>query len=291
MFNICFSYKNVKLFTMKNIVQQLQEQHYAIVEVDEQLHSIIVRYQELWARFVSLPLSEKQKIKYIDGTGYEFKQGTTFDEKDNFHFRISQLFRMLDDAEGDNIKLRNILNEFFLLGTHLIWYYKDFLYRNIYLDFSSIVKEEVLRRFFNSYREWILRSLFYHPKQEVEVDVADAHPDKGFITMASYSSCPGLQYFDVTTQKWKDVVLKENEIFIMLGLQGQYVTNSKVKALYHRAVNHPETIEKGRYAQVGFLDIGFGTPKYNKKKHGSTQLKPLAFNYNVSHEEFLKEYL
>lgn len=254
----------------------------------------IIDFQKSWQDFTAMSLKNKQQFFYENGYGYEFKgKKRTFDEKDNFHFGMDDVARLKYIAHSlSSKKTKRITQNFIQSGIDSFEVVYDFMFDTLIDEIEPLVISgcDIRQELLTSSSKWVQRSLFYHPGQDMHTTIADSHPDKGFITLAYFASETGLEILDSKTGTWKRVVIPPGSVLIMFGLQGQYLTGSRVRSLYHRVLNSDGTIQRGRYAQVAFCD-NKKQPHYNKVKHGSTQLKPTGFNYYCEHELFLQNYL
>lgn len=272
-----------------SIVQDLQKTGYSFVKISKADLNTIKEFEAIWEQFVRFPRNQKEKILYQNGGGYEFKaKGVTFDEKENFHLKHNDYKRIIDSTVGSDTAFRGAVGVYLQFGLGTLEIYKKIML-DVAGELQHLVECDIKSEIEKSSPNWPQRSLFYLPGQS-DSTIADSHPDKGFITIGSFASCRGLQICNPKTMEWESVSIPYQHVLIMPGIQSQILTNSKIKALWHRVVNSPESVVNGRFSQVVFCDLD-GQPKYNKEKYGSTQEKDVGFNYCIDHDTFLKEVL
>lgn len=267
---------------MKNIIEDLFDQHYSIIDIDPKHYRLVENFQEAWKEYTQLPFEIKNTLAYKNGVGFEHKvDGQSYDDKENFHLRKDFVKSVIHQSEHE------VIHNFLTKGELLHDYLHQFL-ELIYKELCNVLLYEY--DFMQHDLRLILRSLHYFSHQEISTDVAKQHLDKGMFTAATYNSAPGLQILDVNKRVWKDINLEENQIFLMTGMQGQYFSRNFVKALCHRVINCEKTELEGRFSQVSFFD-SYNFSRYNKKKFGSMQNHEEGFNYDLSLDQVKKYFV
>ena len=136
--------------------------------------------------------------------------------------------------------------------------------------------------------EAILRHLFYPPgARQAGEEIAVQHVDKGGFTLHNWESHPGVERLTLDTKEWVPFPTRKGKAVMFGSLRLQHRARNKLKGLCHRVVLRPEAVETGRYSTVFFSNFRH-SPYYNKRALGSTQERPLGFNYDISWEDFEK---
>ncbi|MFT6829622.1 MAG: isopenicillin N synthase-like dioxygenase [Candidatus Paceibacteria bacterium] len=257
-----------------------------------------------WQKFRAIPDETKKLFRYIKdvGRGYENKiqeevidGGTISDKKENFHLvpmDYSRLMSLAQHQVSNEEHLRIILD--FICSAQLLHLsIIDFMesirpgLQELVLDDFESTKINLKEEFEESWYQWIIRTLFYHPGQDISVDIAGMHLDKGFITLNWRATAPGLQVMNVITGEMSHVDIPEGYVLIQAGLQFDYLTG--IKALPHRVINSKIVIKIARCCLVAFCDIN-GLPQYDKAKFGRTHTIKFLDYIKWSRSELLKRF-
>lgn len=257
------------------------------LDYPENLRKVVNNAVHSWKEFCQLPREEKCAFAFLednhgDGAGYELKEeaGSRKDLKENFHVTLHQYERL---AEIANKRTFSFLNDAKSLLDHM---------EPLIMQFAESVEKEygvtgLIEEVKTSKPYWILRYLHYFGDQNEGAEIAAPHADKGGFTLHLYESDEGLQYYCMQNRTWEPMPVHEKQTVIIPAIQLQYLSEGKLKALYHRVVATDKTAINGRFSMVCFIPFQ-QSPMYNKKAHGSMQIHDTGFNYNLNHQEFAK---
>ncbi len=132
-----------------------------------------------------------------------------------------------------------------------------------------------------------VRFLYYPPMPEGSI-IGEAHTDHSGYTFHLYESTDGCQGLSLEDgQMWFDMPTHAGEMTVFGGMQLQFVSEGKVKALCHEIRANDTANTLGRIAIVCFNVLG-GVPAYDRATHGRLQEQTPGFNYKMNHEEFSK---
>ncbi len=272
------------------LTNELRDLGLVNVDYPKDLREAVENAVDSWKTFCNLPKSEKLAFGFLednhgDGAGYELKEekGTKKDLKENFHVTLHQYKRL---AEIANTRTFSFLNSAKTLLDKM---------EPLILEFAKEVENEfnapgLFVETANSKPYWILRYLHYFGDQAEGCEIASPHADKGGFTLHLYESDEGLEYFCIKTRTWNPMPVYENQTVIIPAIQLQLLSQGELKGLYHRVVATEKTAKVGRYSMVCFIPFQ-NTPMYNKKSHGSMQVHPTGFNYDLNHSNFSKYFL
>lgn len=252
----------------------------------------VEKAMQRWIAFCALPEAVKKKMPYNGdsaGVGYELKEGkgNKADKKENFDFLRAHQFEL--EQAAMNSGKENIRPLFDVVDSSRKL---DFLISQIIIDFAMNVEKEFnlsgfadeVKRGYKDGISFFYRYIHYFGIQSLDEEIASAHTDQSGFTLHLFESAPGLQCMG-EDGKWIDMPVSKEETVIINSMQLQLRSGGTLKALPHRVVATPESIECDRYAMVVFVQLP-DTAKYDKKAHGRLQEKEPGFNYHMSHAEF-----
>ena len=223
------------------------------------------------------PLEHKKEFLFGATGGYEFKDETYPDHKENFHFSLGFQHSVEKLTEADRFFLKAAEN--------MIRVVKPFV-----LEIIKKLSDETGADFFTlleNIENWQLRCLHYFPTDREFLAIA--HPDKGPLTIHLEETCPGLEIF--WNGQWHAIEPPKEypSVLYYPGLRGQLHSKSIIKGLTHRVVSTPESRKYGRSSIVLFCDPS-DKLRYNKSQFHSTpeSFSPGA-NYTMLHAK-LNEY-
>lgn len=275
---------------MPTAINELRDLGLVNVDYPSSLRESVENAVASWKNFCQLPRDEKCAFNFLednhgDGAGYELKEekGSKKDLKENFHVTLFQYPRL---AEIANNRTFSFLNDAKTLLDHIEPLVLQFA-QNVETEFGvvGLVEEVMLSKPY-----WILRYLHYFGDQQEGAEIASPHADKGGFTLHLYESDEGLEYYCIKERTWKPMPVYETQTVIIPAIQLQYMSQCKLKGLYHRVVATEKTARDGRFSMVCFIPFQ-NTPMYNKKGHGSVQIHDTGFNYSLTHEEFAKLFI
>jgi isopenicillin N synthase-like dioxygenase len=253
------------------------------------LRKAVERTMKAWKKVCELPEEVRTKFPYNSedgiGVGYELKKthGSTLDIKEDFHFAQGSQDWLIKAGEvsGDEA-----IKEFVSSADGLVELMKPAVVSfagNVERTFSVPgFSQEVAE----SSDQWVVRFLHYFGGAKEGEEIAKAHADKSGFTLHLYESHPGLQYLD-KGHDWKEMKISSGETAIIPGMRGQYRSQGRLKATFHRVVATEETAKTGRYSAVAFIHLK-NTPAYDKARAGRLQEFEPGFNYEMPFEEFKK---
>jgi isopenicillin N synthase-like dioxygenase len=269
-------------------ISNLKTSGFVAVPYPADLRSAVNETVDLWKQFCALPVDVKRGLPYGDssgGIGYQHKdgKGPKGDRKERFDatLRGTERFKVhVTHARND------VAWKFIESTTSLI----DIL-KPVVLDFAQQAEVafgmEGLRDEI-AYGEdaFFVRFIHYFGDRKIGEETATAHPDQSGLTPHLYESASGLQCLTYDG-KWVDMPVSEGEMVIIPGMQMQVRSKGVLRALCHRVVATPETVDAGRYSAVCFIHFA-KTPKFDGATHGRLQEKTPGFNYSMFHGEFAK---
>jgi len=242
-----------------------------------------------WRDFCNRDLKIKKRFEFqeiagVGDGGYEFRNSSGIDLKETFHMVRSEMERLHLYAAGD-ITFGN--------GIGFLVQNKKFEEASFPFikDFAHVAAREFslpdtfVSRTLKNRDKWTFRFLHYLPGTENGV-IGLPHCDKGCFTLHWHESTPGLEYLGEDGM-WRPMNFDSNTTVIIPGMQMQYISEGRVKALCHRVVSNEVSRINGRYSSVCFVDMA-DTPLYNKKNFGGMQSFSPGFNYEMPYEEFAK---
>jgi isopenicillin N synthase-like dioxygenase len=253
------------------------------VEYPLPLRQSVVDAMSSWKAFCTLPMEKKRLLSggdRIRDFGYMRRQdtGPTADDKELFHALRARYPDLLPKAKavGDR-RATDFIEAVDALLIRMGPLVQRFAYeveRHYGLDgFEREVME--------SQDEWTFRYLHYFGGPTL----ANAHADRGGLTLHLHESHPGGEYYDGKCWRPWPVSEKETIIFPSAGLQ--YRSRCVLKALWHRVVSTPETADEGRYSMVCFVDFAMGH-RFNDKRFRWQDFSTPGFNYTMPFAEFRK---
>lgn len=226
-----------------------------------------------WRNFCTQDLEHKETFIFTSNGGYEYKDQSKRDYKENFHISLGYSPEVFQNEIDKKLFLsaRMLINESFPLIKDI----SEIMGEESDFDLSKLVLDAKNR--------WTIRLLHYPPHKNSKKELlADPHIDKG-ITVHLTEDREGLEVF--WKGKWVVPHMMANHVLTYPGMLAQYY--SSFPALCHRVRALPETLEFGRNSIVMFID--FGDVVYDKKVFGSTQeVFPEGENYKMSSQEFSK---
>lgn len=251
--------------------------HFGYIQVSyaTDLRHLISLAMQTWKQFWNQNLEHKKEFEFTPHGGYEFKDQSMPDFKENFHVS-------LDFVPAPNIALSNIDIAFIDAAKNLIKHSIPTVKEvaKIMGEGSNFDLETLIVQAKN---KWSLRFLHYPPRM-TNSDLAESHIDKG-ITIHFDEDRPGLEVF--WQNEWQTAHPMAGYVLAYPGMLGQYYSKCEFAALCHRVTALPETLEKGRNSVVLFLD--FGDVIYAKETFGRTQdVFPAGENYHMNFESFKK---
>jgi isopenicillin N synthase-like dioxygenase len=264
-------------------IQTLETSGFVAVNYPDFLRTCVMEAMESWKDFCELPLEIKHKLSggdRISDFGYMMRNdgGPKSDSKEQFHVVRSKVDELRERADeipdrraGAFIDAIDTLLE---AASPLI---QEFA-RSVEERYHVHGFEECVMQ---SKDEWTFRYLHYFGSETL----AHAHVDRGGFTMHLHESEEGGEYLDFV-DRWRPWPVSSEQTIIFPSMGLQYLTRGRLKALCHRVVSTPRTIQDGRFAMVAFIDF-HQTHRYDES-HGRLQEKPPGFNYYPPFEEFAK---
>jgi len=253
-----------------------------------EVRSAVIRTVESWTKFCGLPEEVKTNINYENGFGYELKKvpGKRLDLKENFHVALAGHNRLTKIAKTLGVlEIEQFIEDGERLIKLVIPLIKDFSEKTESGFGLKGLTEEVMA----NQDSWTIRFLHYFGVGEKGSEMAAPHSDKGGFTLHLYEGDSGLQCLNFENE-WVGMPVSEKETVIIAGMQLQYRSQNKLKALCHRVVSTPKTAKSGRYSAVCFISLK-KTPAYNKDGFGRLQEFPPGFNYTMPFSEFSKMFV
>jgi isopenicillin N synthase-like dioxygenase len=272
---------------MNTSIENLETAGFVNVPYPASLRKSVEAAVERWKAFCAQSEEARMSVPYLSkegmGVGYELKKtpGANLDLKEDFHFSPGSAKELKLAVEANSyarelvVAVENLSEELRpLISAFALEIEKAFGLAGF--------KEEIEQ----SEDEWFLRFLHYFGDREEGEEIATAHADKSGFTLHLYESDPGLQYLDRNYQ-WQDLQISNGETAIILGMRGQYRSEGRLKATFHRVIATPITAKRGRFSMVVFVHPK-NTPAYDKARAGRLQEFQPGFNYEMPFEEFAK---
>jgi len=264
-------------------VTALETKGFVSVEYPLDLYLSVEKAMGAWEYFCELPKEEKVKLAGGDRLhdfGYMIREdeGPRADKKELFHVSMNDMSELYEKARciSDRRALRFIdYVETLILGSQVI--VQEFA-RGIEGAYHlNGFEQEVME----SKDRWNFRYIHYFGGEVL----AHAHADRGGFTLHLYESAAGGEYlrFDRVWRPWP-INRKRTIIFPSMGMQ--FRSTGKIKALWHRVRANPQTIQKGRFAMVAFIDFTM-SHKYDDSKRRLQDFEE-GFNYDMPFAEFQK---
>lgn len=272
-------------------IVQLQSGKPADVVYRLDLRKGVIAAVRSWELFCALPKETKQKFTYtedqgvLDGSGYELKErkGSSLDLKENFHVTLRETKRLDELTKEISIsQATQFIHDAELLidlATPIIQEFARGLGRALSL---SAFEAEVM----SGRKSWIFRYIHYFGGRSVGDQTATPHVDKSGFTLHLFESGPGLEYLGLNKQ-WQPMPVSEGQTAIIPGVQVQFVSQNKIKALCHRVLATEQSASEGRYSMVCFVPL-VKTKSYNKNAQGRLQEFAAGFNYDMPFADFQK---
>ncbi len=273
---------------MNTSINDLETKGFVAVPYPADLRRAVEAAVQSWKNFCALPPEIKRGLPYSDqlgsdGIGYELKDGVgpKADRKENFDITSSGQRWLEENSQnvGDQTALGFIRDAVSLVG----------LLKPLVVGFAREVEEQFdlpgfVEEVDSSEGAFFIRFIHYFGDRVVGEEIASAHADQSGFTPHLFESASGLQCrtFD---GEWIDMPVSSGETVIIPSMQLQLRSACRLKALCHRVVATPETVEAGRYSAVCFVQLK-NTPKYDKERHGRLQEKEPGFNYEMPIDQF-----
>jgi isopenicillin N synthase-like dioxygenase len=212
-------------------------------------------------RYLDIPQEEKEKLLFFDrpenrqGIGYVKRTSDRAygDDKEFFHYHP----KLLKEFAGNPLIERKETAEFLVIADEI---YKEAT--NRMKDILHILEtkyEGIYARMFPTTEDYIeysaLRFLKYEPGG-VGSFLANAHYDRGCMTLALSESAPGLR-IGKGAESLEEVVHKENTAVFMPAFQFRELTNGDFLPAWHDVVQKSEDLyrkDAARWAIVFFAD-------------------------------------
>ncbi|HUC31416.1 MAG TPA: 2OG-Fe(II) oxygenase family protein [Candidatus Paceibacterota bacterium] len=255
------------------------------------LRAGVIAAVESWKAFCALPKETKQRFTYtedqgaLDGSGYEIKEqkGSSLDLKENFHVTLRESERLTKLTQGVEVvqatRFIDDAEKLIKLATPIIQEFARGLGQALSLP---TLEAEVM----SGQQSWIFRYIHYFGGRSVGDQTATPHADKSGFTLHLFESGPGLEYLGFDKQ-WRPMPVSDGQTAIISGMQLQFASENKIKALCHRVVATNESAVSGRYSVVCFIPL-VNTKAYNKNGAGRLQEFAPGFNYEMPLAEFQK---
>lgn len=258
------------------------------IKYPQKLREGVERSVEAWKKFCELPEEIRLKFPYNPengmGVGYELKKvpGATLDIKEDFHITKAANEWLMGKAKETN---EPAVVEFVTSAGSLV----DLMIETV-SNFASQLEENYKIQGFakeitSNSDQWFLRFIHYFGGSIEGEEIAKAHTDKSAFTLHLFESDSGLQYLD-DKFVWKAMPVSSGETAIIPGMRGQYMSQGKLKAVFHRVVATKKTAKNGRFSAVVFIHPGPKIPQYNKASMGRLQEFKPGFNYEMPFGEF-----
>ena len=106
---------------------------------------------------------------------------------------------------------------------------------------------------------FFVRFIHYFGDRKLGEEIATAHTDQSGFSLHLFESAQGLQCL-TSQHRWINMPVSSSETVIIPSMQMQLRSKGKLKALCHRVIATPETLEVGRYSAVCFVQLK-KTPK------------------------------
>lgn len=269
-------------------VAEIQDGRPANILYPSELRDRVLCAVPAWKNFCQLPTKRKREFIYVDdqmydGSGYELKEkkGSTLDLKENFHITLRDVDRLASDAFSGGIHG----------GSEFIWEADGLINATAFGigDFLDHLEGALSLRglkqgVMDAKDRWVFRYLHYFGGCGIGDQIAASHSDRSGITLHLFESGPGLEYLDFGKQ-WRPMPVQDGCTAIIPGMQLQFASENKVKALCHRVLATEESYVSGRYSVVCFIPIP-NTKIVNKNAVGRLQDFPAGFNYDMAFTEF-----
>ncbi|MDA8611408.1 hypothetical protein N9L18_00905 [Candidatus Pacebacteria bacterium] len=269
-----------------NNIETFKTDGFVDIEYSQPLRDAVLRMEESWRTFCSLPEEAKMTFPYSKesaGVGYELKQekGKSLDLKENFNFTIGRYGWLMNSARKSGlleaIDLVNRCRDVALELQPEVESFAEEVEQKLGVD--GFAKETV-----RSVDTYYVRLIHYFGDREVGEETATSHTDKSGFTFHLYENTPGLQRLTYDGE-WVDMAVSDGRTQIIPNMQLQYRTKGDLKATCHRVIATEKSAKEGRYAAVCFVMLK-DTPKYDKEAAGRLQEREPGFNYTESHKSF-----
>jgi len=264
-------------------VTALEAKGFVSVKYPRTLYHRVQQTMASWEYFCELPKEEKVKLAGGDRLhdfGYMIRKdkGPRADRKEQLHVSERQLAEL--HKKASTISDRRAVS--FINDVGVLIRESQEIVQEFASDVASMYQLDGFERDVMSSKErWTFRYLHYFGGDML----SHAHADRGGFTLHLYESDKGGEYlsFDGVWRSWP--INKRNTI-ILPGMHMQHRSNGKIKALWHRVRANPQTIQKGRFAMVAFIDF-LWTHKYDDSKRRLQDFEE-GFNYDMPFTEFQK---
>lgn len=273
---------------MNSPIYDLESKGFVVMQYPPELRSKVEKAAELFKKFCNLPLEVKSSLPYSNntaGVGYEFKDGSgkKTDRKENFDVTIAGFEWLAKNvARIDN----PVVLEFVRSALDVIPALKPLVIEFARESERAFGLEGFTHEVEQSIDTFFVRLIHYEGDRVVGEEMATAHVDQSGCTPHLFESAPGLQCLNYEG-KWVDMPVSEGETVIIPDMQMQFRSAGRLRALCHRVVATRESLRRGRYSAVCFVQFK-DTPKYDKDRHGRLQEKQPGFNYHLPPREFVK---
>ncbi len=278
------------------LMQNLRAHGLVHVPYPAELRQAVCRAARSWQQFCDLPHEVKERFAYagesnLGGSGYEFKNrpGATLDHKENFDMTLKAM-PAFEETMG---RIQNGAPLSFVDDAHSTI--------ETMTPFVTELAEEVGRAFgltglsdevVAGRPNWFLRYLHYFNGRETGAEIASPHVDKAGLTLHLHESAPGLEYLafpdpSAREQRWCAMPVAADETVVIAGMQMQYRSDGRLKALCHRVTANAGTAAIGRSSMVCFIPL-LQTPAFNKLALKRLQEYPPGFNYHLPNAGFRK---
>ncbi len=273
---------------MENL-EDLQKLGRLYVSYPEDLRKGVEDAVDAWKAFCALPREQKIKFPYdsdnkVSGNGYELKEGTSVDLKENVHLRVSGRDMLMEYANRvDSVIAPTFVEKALALNELMAPTLRTFA--------EAVEKKYSIPGFTEDVMimqpTWLIRFIHYFGDRKAGDEIATPHNDKGGFTLHLYESDSGVERLDFDTREWVPMPLSHDQTVIIAGNGLQQRSRCQLRALSHRVVANEETAQKGRFSAVCFFT--FRNARYfDKTKFGSQQAWAPGTFYDMPFEEFNK---
>lgn len=249
----------------------------------------------LWRAVCALPLPVLEAFGYVrndekrSGVGFEVKlENQERDRKIDMHLMLES--QELQLAQADAVDASGTFGEFILSVERLV----DAIEPAVGAYARRIGRNNGLNGFGDQViaakRTWMPRFLWYPPGSVAAGKIlAAAHTDKGGFTPHLYEEGGFMEYMVTKSPEvWRRMESREDGIPVLPGVSLQEHTRCREIAAMHRVRADDVSVAQGRVAVVCFVDSA-GMRYFNKRKYGSQQNMPFAYNYDYgprNHQQF-----
>lgn len=258
------------------VKDELDKFGYGIIDYPESLKNTVSRLMENFISFCDQSVEHKHHLAYKNSMGYENRDKTinpdSVDHKESFYIKSS--YEIADPS------LASKIDEAFISSC------KQLLEEALpIIEGSTKILSEIadvdLTQYFDK-SALTLRAIHYYP--DASREIAHHHVDRGGQTYHLFESTDGLEAY--WQEKWSNIIFDQNQMIYFPCIQAQYASKCKLKGLSHRVVSNNDSIQRGRYSLVLFIDYNKLPYKYSMNKKGPIEKAfTLGQNYTISFED------